>query len=207
MAVTKPAVADSALRQRLTIASLSDNQLGDIRGGLDAGSGVELNFAFQQATLVDHNVVQNIVLPTLTVATNSAGNPAASVSSIPAGSISGSNIAASPVSTASFAGLGMAGAPSETVANTLGATTIINNGQSLQISPGVSPGVGSGVTSVISTLGGMGLTNIVRNTANNQLVQQVTTVNIGITGLQQLLQQTVPSSVMNQLNSVNALHH
>ncbi len=113
VAVTKPAAADSALRQQLTIASLSDNQLGDIRGGLDAGSGVELNFAFQQATLVDHNVVQNIVLPTLTVATNSAGNPTASVSSIPAGSISGSNIAASPVSTASFAGLGMAGAPSE----------------------------------------------------------------------------------------------
>ena len=53
-------------------------------------------------------------------------------------------------------------------------------------------------------LGGGGLTNVVSNTANNQLVQQMTTITIGINGLQQLLQQGgVPSTVLNRLNSAS----
>jgi hypothetical protein len=40
---------------------------------------------------------------------------------------------------------------------------------------------------VISEAGAGGVTNLFRNTANGQLVQQVTSINIGITGLNQML--------------------
>ena len=43
--------------------------------------------------------------------------------------------------------------------------------------------VNSGMTSVVSSLGGGGVTNTITNSANNQLVQQVITANINITGL------------------------
>ncbi len=195
------------LSSQLRVASLDDSQLGDIRGGLETGSGVELNFAFQQATFVDHNLVQNVVIPTLTVA-QQAGTVSATM---PTGTpLIGHDPQAPTLKTAALAGLGMTGAPAEAATTLAKANSLVSNGTSVQItSPGAAiPTVlGYGATSVVSTLGGGGLTNIVANTANNQLIQQVTTINIGITGLQQLLQQGVPGSVMSQLNAVNALRH
>jgi hypothetical protein len=196
---------DSDIRKQLTIASLDDSQLGDIRGGLDTGSGLELNFAFQQATFVDHNLVQNVVVPTITVSPSAAASAAgpAAASGAPM-----ANIQAPTISTASFAGLGVGGLPSGTVTTLAGAGTVVSNGTSIQImSPtsAVPSAAGGGAASVLTTLGGGGLTNIVANTANNQLVQQLTTINIGVTGLQQLVQQGIPAAVMSQLNSVKAL--
>jgi hypothetical protein len=61
------------------------------------------------------------------------------------------------------------------------------------------------MTQIASALGGGGLTNVISNTANNQLVQQVIAANIGITGLSQALQsQGVASTVMNRLTSATS---
>jgi hypothetical protein len=49
----------------------------------------------------------------------------------------------------------------------------------------------------MTQLGSGGLTNVVGNTANNALVQQVTTINLAISGLQQLLNQHVNSALLN----------
>jgi ABC-type proline/glycine betaine transport system permease subunit len=60
------------------------------------------------------------------------------------------------------------------------------------------------LTSVVSSLGGGGVTNHISNAANNQLVQQVITANIGITGLGHAIQQGVASAVMSRVQAANA---
>jgi ATP-dependent Clp protease ATP-binding subunit ClpA len=62
----------------------------------------------------------------------------------------------------------------------------------------------NGMTSVVSNLGGGGVTNTVSNAANNQLIQQVITANIGITGLSQTIQQNVASTVASRLAAANS---
>jgi hypothetical protein len=62
----------------------------------------------------------------------------------------------------------------------------------------------NGMTSVVSNLGGGGVTNTIGNTANNQLIQQMITANIGITGLSQAIQQNVTSTVASRLAAANS---
>jgi hypothetical protein len=64
--------------------------------------------------------------------------------------------------------------------------------------------VNSGMTSVVSSLGGRGVTNTITNAANNQLVQQVITANFNITGLSQTIQQSVASTVLSRVTAANA---
>jgi hypothetical protein len=61
----------------------------------------------------------------------------------------------------------------------------------------------NGMTSVVSNLGA-GVTNTISNAANNQLIQQVITANIGITGLSQTIQQNVTSTVASRLAAANS---
>ena len=49
-----------------------------------------------------------------------------------------------------------------------------------------------------------GVTNTITNAANNQLVQQVITANINITGLSQMIQQSVASTVLSRVAAANA---
>jgi hypothetical protein len=162
--------ANTAIGERLAASALDDSQLGGIRGGLSTGSGVVVNFSFQEATYVNHNVVQSIIVPTITV---------------------------SPGSTAGVAttAIGSALAPIENLARqfqtgspTLAIQSILNNG----------------MTSVASNLGGGGVTSLVSNAANNQLIQQVITANIEITGLAQTLHQNVASTVAHGLTAANS---
>lgn len=199
-------LTDRRIRQQFATASLDDDALKTIRGGLDVGSGVELSFAFQQATFVGQNLVQNIVVPTITVTlpTAPSGAPTAlsTSSSLPTGGVSSSTI------TAALAGLGVVGAPTGSTATAAASTTVVSNGSSLQLIsavPAAQSVSSNGASSIVTTLGGNGLTTVVANTADNQAIRQMTTINIGITGLQQLLQQGVSSSITNRLNSVMAL--
>jgi hypothetical protein len=160
--------ANTAIGERLAASALDDSQLGGIRGGLSTGSGVVVNFSFQEATYVNHNVVQSIIVPTITV---------------------------SPGSTTGVAAIGSALAPIENLARqfqtgspTLAIQSILNNG----------------MTSVASNLGGGGVTSLVSNAANNQLIQQVITANIEITGLAQTLHQNVASTVAHGLTAANS---
>jgi hypothetical protein len=147
--------ASATIGQRFANVALDDRQLGGIRGGLSTGSGMVVNFSFQEATYVNHNLTQSIVVPTMTISPGSAsaGGTATQVS-----------------------------APSQVV------QSVVNNG----------------MTSVVSSLGGGGVTNHISNTANNQLVQQVITANIGITGLGQTIQQSVASTVMSRVQAASA---
>src|SRR5690349_9643156 len=59
--------AKTAVGQRFASAALDDNQLGGIRGGLSTGSGLVVNFSFQEATYVNHNLTQSLIVPTMTI--------------------------------------------------------------------------------------------------------------------------------------------
>jgi hypothetical protein len=164
--------AKTPVGQRFASAALDDRQLGGIRGGLSTGSGMVVNFSFQEATYVNHNLTQSIIVPTMTI---SPGSTSASTATMTAGAsgIAGVGTTATHV---------QVGAPSQVV------QSVVN----------------SGMTSVVSSLGGGGVTNHITNSANSQLVQQVITANIGITGLGQAIQQGVASTVMSRVQAANA---
>jgi hypothetical protein len=161
--------ANTAIGERFA-AALDDSQLGGIRGGLSTGSGLVVNFSFQEATYVNHNLTQSIVVPTITVSPSSATGAAATASG------------------SAFAPIGNLATQLQVGSPTLAIQSILNNG----------------MTSVVSNLGGGGVTNTVSNAANNQLIQQLTTANIGITGLSQTIQHNVASTVASRLAAANS---
>jgi hypothetical protein len=163
--------ANTALGERFEAAALDDSQLGEIHGGLSTSSGLVVDFSFQEATYVNHNLAQSIVVPTMTVSPGSATGVVATVAA--------SGSALTPlVDTAKQA---QASSPA------LAIQSILNNG----------------MTSVVSNLGA-GVTNTISNAANNQLIQQVITANIGITGLSQTIQQNVASAVASRVVAANS---
>jgi hypothetical protein len=68
---------------RLAAASLSDRQLGAVRGGFDVAPGLLVRFGFQQATFLNQNLIQSIVIPTVTVSVGTASLPGAQVVTTP----------------------------------------------------------------------------------------------------------------------------
>jgi hypothetical protein len=170
-AAVPPAPTD--IRERVANAALDDQSLGEIRGGLSTGSGVVMNFSFQEATYVNNNLTQSIVIPTVTVSPGS--NTTAMANSFSPGAIAPvGNIVQAQVSS-----------PAQAV------QSIVNNG----------------MTTIVGSLSKGGITNVIGNTANNQLIQQVITANIGITGLSQAMQQSVASTAMGHLAAANAQFH
>jgi hypothetical protein len=168
----------AAIAKAFANVALDDQELGGIRGGLSIGSGVVLNFAFQEATFVNHNLTQNIVIPTITV---SPGSTTASVAgvTVPGGGVSN-------FSPNSVAGIGALATPVSSPA--LAVQSILN----------------SGMTQVVSSIGGGGVTNLISNTENNQLIQQVITANINISGLSQTVQQSVASTVLSRVQAATS---
>ena len=164
--------AHAEAKQRFAGVALDDRQLGGIRGGLSTGSGIVVNFSFQEATYVNHNLTQSIIVPTMTII------PGATSASSAAMATGGSTVAG----TGSPAAQAQVSTPSQIV------QSVVNNG----------------MTSVVSSLGGGGVANHISNTANNQLVQQVITANIGITGLGPAIQQSVASTVMSRVQAASA---
>src|SRR5260370_38744612 len=85
---TERSVADqpakTTVRQRFASAALDDHQLGGIRGGLSTGSGMVVNFSFQEATYVNHNLTQSIIVPTMTISPGST--PASTTTMMASGS-------------------------------------------------------------------------------------------------------------------------
>ena len=163
--------ANTALGERFAAAALDDSQLGEIRGGLSTSSGLVVNFSFQEATYVNHNLAQSIVLPTMTVSPGSATSAVATVAA------SGSAL-----------------------------TPLVDTAKQAQVSSpamAIQSILNNGMTSVVSNLGA-GVTNTISNAANNQLIQQVITANIGITGLSQTIQQNVTSTVASRLAAANS---
>ena len=168
-------VANATIGERLASARLDDGRLSEVRGGLDAGPGMLLSFSFQEATYVNHNLAQTIVVPTVTIV------PGTSTMAATSGLGNNSTVPIAPISNSTL-------------------QTQVNSP-----APGLPWLLNSGMTQIASALGGGGLTNVIGNSANNQLVQQVIAANIGITGLSQVLQsQGVASTVTNRLTSATS---
>jgi hypothetical protein len=161
---------NAAVGERLAATALDDSQLSEVRGGFSPGSGTVVNFSFQEATYVNHNLAQSIVVPTMTVLPGSATATAATASG------------------SALAPIGNLATQVQVSSPTLAIQSILNNG----------------MTSVVSNLGGGGVTNTISNAANNQLIQQMITANIGITGLSQTIQQNVASTVAGRLAAANS---
>ena len=159
--------------------ALNDQELSGVRGGLSIGQGVVLNFAFQEATFVNHNLAQSIVVPTITV---SPGSNTASVGGMTVGGSVGN------FSPNSVAVIGNAAAQLPVSSPTIAIQSILNNG----------------MTSVVSSVGGGGVTNLISNTANDQLVQQLISANIDISGLSQTIQQSVASTVVSRVQAATS---
>jgi len=205
--------------ERLAAVALNDGQLGDgqlgaIRGGFDAGPGAELRFSFQAATYVNGSPAQTVVMPTITLMGTVSGGgfvpSSATISpTIPAvlpAPGAGLPSAASPVAVLSA---GTISRPNLGVPyGALGTPNFswINLGSASPQGGSVTPSattLGSGATSIVTTLGG-GLTNVIGNTANGQLVQQVSRVDISTMGLGGLL-QGVRSPALDNLRNTQFL--
>jgi hypothetical protein len=64
---TEVVAEGTTIDERFASAAMDDRRLGEIRGGLDAGRGVVVSFSFREATYVNHNLAQSIVVPTMTI--------------------------------------------------------------------------------------------------------------------------------------------
>jgi hypothetical protein len=177
-AVSRPAVsrpaASSPTVVRLASAALDDAKLSDVRGGYDTSSGVTVNFAFQQATYVNHNLAQSVVIPTLTISPGQGTVAAAGLQQLTGGTgMNSSTVVANG-----------------TVQTQVGAA---NSMVQALVNSGMASAIGS------SRAGNSGVTTTLANTANNQLIQQMNTIDIGVNGLSKLMQQSIPASVLGRI--------
>jgi hypothetical protein len=213
-----------------TVIALDDSQLGKIRGGFEVAPNLSVSFGFQQITSLDHQMIASVIIPDFTFSptlqngafglsssSNDPGTPAGGNSSA-GGSTNGSQAGVSGLATnflqnalgttntSSSSGSSKSSSVTQiTVPNLPTVVTGVNAGQSATTTVGTP---NQGVTSVMTQLGSGGLTNVVGNTANNALVQQVTTINLAISGLQQLLSQHVNSALLtNALMQSRLLPH
>lgn len=197
-ATISPASSGDQPDRRLASNALDDRDLAQVRGGFAANSGVVLNFAFQQATFIDHNLAQTIVVPTLTI---SPGQGGASV----AGASPMTGLSTPNVNVSSLTGLGVSAQSQSAIT---GAKVLPNGTVQTQVSvaaPVIQSLVNSGMASVVSSFGNGGLSSVITNTASNRVVQQSTTIDLGVSGLSSLMRQSIPATVMNRLSGPNLL--
>lgn len=180
------------VQQRLASLALDDAKLSDVRGGFDASSGVTLNFAFQQATFVNHDLIENVVVPTLTISPSQTGGVAAGGAAAQSSSIAGLSAFGIPGALSTTAGAGINSATVVTDNSVQTQVSVSNSTLQALVNSGLATVVGGGT-------GNGGVTSVLTNTGNNQLIQQMTTIDIGVSGLSKLMQQGVASSVINRL--------
>lgn len=156
------------------MAALDNRALAGIRGGYMNASGVLVTFSFQQATFVNDNLTQSIIIPTFTV---SPGSPAVAI-------VGAGNASVLP--------------PGFTTGD------VANRVQLAPSTATIQSSINNGLTHIISALGAGGISNTISNSANDQLVRQVITANIDISGLSKMLHPSVASSVIGQLQAANA---
>lgn len=211
-------VPDDPSRHLTALAALGDGQLGSIRGGFDTGTGAELRFAFQQATYVNGNLAQSLVLPTITVAGNvtqggfvpsSAATAEASSAPLPPPNAGQPTNAGAQVLFLTAGGTTQPNVSAPFVAVGRPSFSWVNlargSDQAGIAVPTTATLGDTGATSILTTVGGGGLTNLVGNTANGQLVQQVTRLDLSANGLGGLLQAGVRSPVVDNLRSLSTL--
>lgn len=177
----RPATPTPPLDQQFASVSLDDSQLGAIRGGFVLSAGTELRFAFQEATYVNRNLVQNLVSPMVTLRGGAGAMPVLTANTGPI---------PMPPSTLDVRGQG-------TGVLALSGNTPFGG----IMGSGMLP---SGLS--ITSMGNVGgLTNFITNTLNGQLVQQATRVDISISGLNGLQQPSLALPVLDALRGAQML--
>jgi hypothetical protein len=169
----------SAIAKSMANVALVDHDLSQIRGGLSVGSGIVVNFAFQESTYVNGNLTQNIVIPTITV------SPGSGTATVAGNTISGAVSGFSPNSVA-------------TLSNSVAQVATNSPSQAIQSI------VNNGMTSIVSNLSGGSVSSVISNGANNQLVQQLVNANIGVAGLSNTIQQSVASTVLGRVQAATS---
>jgi len=154
---------------------LDSQALATVRGGFSGSSGVIVTFSFREATFVNNNLAQSVIVPTFTVSPDS---PAAAIIT------AAGNGAVSP------AGFTASNATNQVQLSSSAAT--------------VQSTINNGLTHILSSLGTGGVSNTISNSANDQLVRQVIAADIDINGLSKLLQPSVASAAMSRLQAANA---
>ncbi len=149
------------------LAPLGAAELGAVRGGLMGDNGL-------QATYVNGALVQSVVIPTINVVQGASGRATASLSGAPV----------TPSTPLPLPGASSSAAPSAPqVVLSSGSFGQFGGGLTVQGAPAsLSVGAAGGPT-IVTTVGANGLSNVVANAANNQLVQQVTRLDIAINGI------------------------
>jgi hypothetical protein len=180
---------------RLDGNELPAKTLANIRGGFDLAPNISINFGFSQIDSLGQNIIQSIIVP-ITTLTDSRNSASATISG------SGGTTVAQLQSLGAAIPSGGSGTTNVTPQTTQQTTTSnassTTNVQANTSSVSVTSTANQGQTTFLTQLAGSGITNLVQNQANNQLIQQVTTISIGITGMSQWLsQQRANSSVAN----------
>lgn len=172
---------------------LDNNQLSHIRGGFDM-PGVTINFAFSQTEYLGQSIVQSILVPVTTLTSGLIKPVPISIVTDAAANIPTPG-AAAPTVTQQSATPTLQMIPSTT--QNISQPVISEKNTPTVI---VQTVANQGNTDFLTQLGSGGLTNIITNQANGQLIQEVSTVDIGITGLSMaILQGQSTAFVQNSL--------
>ncbi|MBV9017785.1 MAG: hypothetical protein JO058_19220 [Alphaproteobacteria bacterium] len=151
--------------QRFAGAALDDYSLGSIRGGLNTGSGMVINFSFQEATYVNHNLTQSVVIPTLTVA------PGSNTAAIAGGFAPG---AVAPVGNTTHVQVSSPAAAVQSIVNS-GMTSIVSNLGSGGITNVISNSASNQLIQQVITanIGITGLSQVVQQSVASTVLSRV----------------------------------
>jgi hypothetical protein len=170
---------------------LAFSTLGNIRGGFELTPNLTINFGFSQIDTLNQSIVQSIIVPTTTL-TETQNNATVVIS----GS-GGTSIAQLQMSGADPSITGADSGDTNSPSDTAGTTNVQLSPSSISITSSAN----QGQTAFLTQLTNSGITNVVQNEANNQLIQQVTTISIGISGMSQWLsQQRTNASVASEFS-------
>jgi hypothetical protein len=121
-------VTRTSIGESFASAALDDRRLGEIRGGLNTGSGLVVNFSFQEATYINNNLTHSIAVPTVTIVPGS--NPVVTSTSsgfVPGSTAStGTSITQAQVSSPALAVQSLVNSGMTSVVSSLGGGGITN---------------------------------------------------------------------------------
>ena len=161
---------------------LSTRELSTIRGGFDLSPNMSISFAFSQVDSLGGTIIQSIMVPKTTLTQNS--------SPVTVNITGGGNTNLIQQSSTGNTEMPIGNAtvplnittPTQAGASSITVTSTVNNGQ----------------TVVLSQLASSGITNVIQNQANNsQMISQMTTMNIDISGMSQWLSQQQASFTLS----------
>ena len=141
--------------------NLPSSTLGNIRGGFELTPNLTINFGFSQIDFLGKNIIQSIIVP-ITTLSGAHTNATAQISG------SGGSTTAQ---LQAYGGISTPSTPVTPVTTTVG--TNATSTSTLQATPStlsLTSTANQGQTTFLTQLAGSGITNMVQNQANAQLI-------------------------------------